>query len=166
MKRYLFIVISLLVVVSVHAQRGGGRGGRGMGGGGVSREMPSPSVVEFIVDFPEIPDFSPTQKGKVSPILIQEKKEVDKQVEKKLKSEEKLASDLSAKNQEKEKKNIADADKKIAEIKDKSNKKIQKELGAEQYRVFLEKRDEIQFTKAPQPQGRQGGAPGGAGRRP
>jgi len=160
MKRYLFIVVSLLVVINMHAQRGGGRG-RGMsGGGGFSQQAPPRPVDEFVIDFPEIPDLSPTQRGKISPILNQEKKEVDKQMEKKLKSEAKITTGLSAKDQEKEKKSIADVDKKIAEIKDKSNKKIQKELGAEQFRVFLDKREELQFTKAPQPQGRPGGGGG------
>ncbi|MDR3269567.1 MAG: hypothetical protein LBT83_10955 [Tannerella sp.] len=40
-------------------------------------------------------------------------------------------------------------DQKVKQQRDKSNKKIKKILSEEQYKVFMEKRDEFQFRKEP-----------------
>ncbi|MDR1516956.1 MAG: hypothetical protein LBS52_02460 [Dysgonamonadaceae bacterium] len=160
-------------------------GGRGMGGG--NRQGPPSGMgqrggqsrgnVEFRLDsFPEIRQITLEQRADIGIILAKEQKSIFKLFEKKreLMDKEPQTAEMSEKDRAKMQENLAKIDEKIAKRKEKSNKKIKKILSAEQYQIFLEKRNDFRFTPVPpegfNPQegdgefrGRQGGRPQGGG---
>lgn len=169
MKKLLVFAIAALAMVGLEAQPPQGGMGGGMGGGrpdgpprGEMRQRPSTSIEETLTleVFPEIPDLTLKQREKVGTIITKEMKDVSKQMRKKRElmfdKKEPLTEKELSKNKEKSEK----IDKKIAEIKEKSNKKIQKELTDEQYKVFIEKRNDFKFK-----QQRRGGPRMGGGER-
>lgn len=161
MKKVLFITCSVLLTVGIYAQPPGGMGGRGSGGqrGGPPRgEMPNrPASSEdklILEHFPEIPDLTLEQREKVGSILSKEREDIEKQFKKKRTIEKEITPDISDKDLKKKQQKLEKIDKKVQDIREKSNKKIKRELSEEQYRVFIEKREEFKFRRhRPQFQG-------------
>jgi hypothetical protein len=174
----VIIFLALIISANIYAQMpqgGGGRGGQGgFGGPGGGRRGGPPSegrgefnrfnadetpVLEF---FPEIPNLTLEQRMDVGNILIDEQKSIRKNESQKheLMKKERDATDWDEKKIEKNRKKIADIDKKNGTVIEKSNKKIKKKLSDEQYQAFLEKRNEFRFkSQQPprRPEGREGG---------
>ena len=153
MKRVFIIVSIILTVANLCAQPpGGGRGTPGgppPGGGG--REMgnrPNTSSEELVLEhFPEIPDLTLKQREKIGTVLVDERKDIQKQLEKKLEIEKNRKPDASEKDLEKQHEKIAKIDQKIQDIKSKADKKVKKLLSDEQYLVLIEKRGEFKFKQ-------------------
>ena len=169
MKKLLVFATAVLTIIRLDAQPPQGGMGGGMGGGrpdgpprGEMGQRPTTSIEETLTleVFPEIPDLSLKQRERVGSIITKEMKDVSKQMKKRhelmVEKKEPLTEKELTKNKEKSEK----IDKKIAEIKEKSNKKIKKELSEEQYKVFIEKRDDFKFKRQ-----RRGGSRMGDGER-
>jgi hypothetical protein len=154
-------LLLLLISASLSLSAQPPQGGRGMGGG--NRQGPPPAgmrqrgeagngVEELRLDsFPPIPDITLKQRADIGNILVKEQKEVFKLHQKKreLMEEERQSSVNSEKDREKRRKALAKIDAKIEKCIDKSNRKIRKILSDEQYRVFLEKRNDFRFRRSP-----------------
>jgi hypothetical protein len=155
MKKILMIAIGFLMTIGIYAQPpgggGGGSGGRGPGGpppGGGMQNRPSSSEDKLILEhFPEIPDLTLKQREKVGTVLSKEQKEIGKQMTKKHDIEKEINPDLSEKDMKKKMQKIEKIDKKIQDIRTKSNDKIKNELSEEQYQVFMEKRKDFRFRR-------------------
>ena len=104
----------------------------------------------ILVNFPDILYLSFQQRADIEAILTKEQEVTDKYIQKNRQLVEELKK-TSLRENEKSKiqKNIKKNDRKIKQKAGKSNKKIKKILIKEQYRVFIEKRDEFRFQKAP-----------------
>lgn len=150
MKKILLIISVVLITICTYAQPPGE--GRGPGGpppgNGMGHRPSSTNDNKLILEhFPEIPNLTLEQREKVGSILTSERKDTDKQMEKKREIEIKRNPDMSNKDLEKQHKEINKIDKKIQDIRGKSDKKIRKVLSDEQYLVFAEKRDEFKFKR-------------------
>jgi phenylalanyl-tRNA synthetase alpha subunit len=121
---------------------------------------------DFVIEhFPPIPDLSLKQRADVGAVLTKEQGKIDRQMQKKrqlVEKENKSSANKSEKAREKFQKKTNKIDQKINQLRDNSNKKIKKILSEEQYRVFMEKRDEFRFRKEPSMQ--FNGRPDGQGR--
>lgn len=136
----------MLISISMTAQPPQGGGSGGFQGGDRMRQssMRSSEKILVLANFPEIPEITLKQREKVGTILTKEKKDIDKQLAKKKKIEEK-SKDADEKDLLKNEKKTAEIDKKIEGIKEQSNIKIAKEFTKEQFDIFVEKRDEVRF---------------------
>jgi len=107
-------------------------------------------ITKIVLDhFPDIPNLTTDQKEEVGNVLVKEKEHIDKE----LKNKEKLKKEIAQLNSQDEDK-LKDAqtkvdkiDKKIADIRAKSNNKIQKTLSIDQYSAFLTKKEEVKFKE-------------------
>ncbi|MDR1859979.1 MAG: hypothetical protein LBR06_03565 [Bacteroidales bacterium] len=169
MRKFSIALLVVAMCADAYAQMpqggGGGFGGRGSGGfGSVERresvstsgsESSKPAKVESVVleNFPEIPALTAKQQKKVSNIMTSEQKDIRSLFNQKrelVKQEydaqesgaDKTDAEKTAKRQEK----IAEIDGKIQKRIADSNSKVEKQLSAEQYQVFLKKRDEFRFS--------------------
>jgi len=175
--RKIFILLTAAALgANVYAQGGfgggrfgGQRGGSPPGGGGnfnpdKIKETPA------LDSFPEIPNLTLEQRMDIGNILTDEYKAVRKLEAQKheLFGKERETAQPDQKAIEKNRKKLAQIDGKIQKRIDKSNKKIAKKLSAEQYRVFLEKRQDFRFGngRPPMTPGERGGAPNGREGRP
>jgi hypothetical protein len=150
MKKYVIFLFVIFSTIGMFAQPQGGR--RGAGGPPQGREMRQYSSVsenKVVLDhFPEIPGLTLEQREKVGSILASERKDIQSQIEKRRECEEKANHPgYSSKDKEKQWKQMEKIDKKIEDIKSKSDKKIKKILSEEQYLVFVKKRDEFKFKE-------------------
>jgi hypothetical protein len=175
MKNILVLLMTFALGTNVYSQGGFG-GGRGFGGPGGRGGPPSGARGEFnpqemddtpvLENFPEIPGITLEQRADVGKILGDEHKSVRKLESQKMKlfQKEREATDRDEKNFAKNRKKIAKIDEKIRKQIEKSNKKIAKKLTAEQYQIFLEKRQEFRFNSGRppmMPRGEKGGTPNG-----
>jgi hypothetical protein len=128
-----------------------------MGGG--NRQGPPPGMGQRgetrgeeklrLDSFPEIPAITLEQRAKIGLVLAKEQKDIVKQVQKKHELMEKDRQSPDSNEKDKMQKAIAKIDNKIQNRIEKSNKKIKKILSDEQYRVFLEKRNDFRFRRIP-----------------
>jgi hypothetical protein len=175
--RKIFILLTAAALgANVYAQGGfgGGRFG-GPGGGGQRGGSPPEGRGNFNPDkiketpaldsFPEIPNLTLEQRMDIGNILTDEHKAVRKLESQKheLFRKERETAEPDQTAMEKNRKKIAKIDGKIQKRIDKSNKKVAKKLSAEQYRVFLEKRQDFRFGngRPPMTPGERGGTPNG-----
>lgn len=146
MKKFLVTTFLILLAVNFHAQppQGGRGGGRpdGPPSGGMRQSFSEAETKPILEEFPSIPNLTLEQREKVGSILTKEQQDVAKQMDKKREIELNRIEDPTDKNIEKD---IQKIDAKIVAIKEKSNKKIKKDLSDEQYAVFLEKREMFKF---------------------
>jgi hypothetical protein len=160
MKKILFLTcltlcFSVFTPTNVYSQPGQGqRGGAGRSEMEPPRDTKNYGEPDNLVleHFPPIPGLSLEQRMDIGIILTKEQGEINKLMQEKRQLEEKekpSAANKSKKEQEAFQKKMNKIDQKIKQLKDKSNKKIKKILSEEQYRVFIEKRDEFQFRKEP-----------------
>jgi hypothetical protein len=118
--------------------------------------------------FPDIPGITLAQRADVGIVLAGEQKDIFKYAREKyrlMEQDRQSPAGRSAKEKEKTRKDVAAIDGKIRKRIDKSNKKIRKILSVEQYRVFLEKRNDFRFERV-SPPGFRPPANGGPGERP
>jgi len=154
MKRFLVIISVIFISMGIYAQPPGG-GERGRGGrppGDRMGQRPSFSNEDkpILEHFPEIPDLTLQQREKVGTILTNERKDINKQMEKRRDIDKKRNPKVTEKELDKQRKEIDKIDKKIQDIKSKSDKKIKKVLSDDQYLVFIEKREEFKFKQRQQ----------------
>jgi len=148
MKKYVIFLVVIFFTLGMFAQpQGGRRGGGGPPPGKEMRQYPGVSENKVVLDhFPEIPGITLEQREKVGTVLTNERKDIQSQLEKRRECEEKANHPgYSSKDKEKQWKKMEKIDKKIEDIKNKSDKKIKKILSEEQYLVFVKKRDEFKF---------------------
>lgn len=177
MKKFIFTLSLLLVVSGLYAQqpgRGPGGGMRPDGNGRPPGEMGrgnrnSDSKV-YIEELPEIPGLTLEQQLKLGKFVSAEHEQIGKQMDKKRALMEQSGDPdlLSQKQLEKQRKKMQRIDKKIAKIRTKYDKKIQKLLTDEQYLVYIERKEEIKFrpgsrneesSGGERPDGRMGESP-------
>lgn len=151
MKKILIIAIGILTTIGIYAQPPGGSGGRGPGGpppgGRMSNQSSSLQERLILEHFPEIPDLTLEQREKVGIVLSKEHKDIEKQLKKKHELKKDFTPETSEKALNKLKEKTEKIDKKIQDIRNKSNEKIRKDLSEEQYSVFLEKRENFKFGR-------------------
>lgn len=154
MKRMYFLaVIFLSVCLGSMAQppSGGGRPG-GMGGPGGRPPMRSEqgggnSGQFWVMKVPDIPGMTQDQRRKLVDALSKEEEDVSKLMDskKELDLKELRYAGLSQKDKEKQMKKIAKIDSKIDKTREKYDKKYRKILTEEQYRIFIEKKKDVEF---------------------
>ncbi|MDR3217807.1 MAG: hypothetical protein LBU22_02340 [Dysgonamonadaceae bacterium] len=158
MNKWHFILWLIFTSVCLHAQSPQ----RGIGMGGGNRQGPPPGMSqrneardgaeELRLDsFPPIPDITLEQRVDVGNILAKEQKDTFKLHQKKreLLEKDRQSPEKSEKDRKKMQKEMDKIDSKIEKRIEKSNKKIRKILSEEQYRVFLEKRNDFIFRRVP-----------------
>lgn len=153
--RKLFIVACVIILATTQAfaQPPSGRGGRGPGEGSPPGDRMGQRSSSFGEDkpilehFPEIPDLTLQQREKIGTILTDERKDINKQMDKKKSAERKKDSEIDENELQKQQKEFDKIDKKIQDIKSKSDKKIKKILSDQQYLAFVEKREEFKFKR-------------------
>ncbi|MFV0417738.1 MAG: hypothetical protein ACK5KT_03250 [Dysgonomonas sp.] len=152
MKKILLAAF-ILICTSMAAQPPmGGRGGRPPGGERGERphmQRPDGQEQEFmIMGLPEIPGLSLEQQEKLSKEITNERKDISKLMQKK--NEIKIDSEnlgISEKDRQKLAEKTAKVDEDIKKKEAKYDKKYRSILSEEQYKIFAEKKKEIQFTK-------------------
>ena len=130
--------------------RGMDRGGRpGMPPQGMDNrsEMRNGEGQLMLDSFPSIPDVTLEQRADIGMIMMNEHKDISKQMEKKRKEMKKFDTSSGTSDKEKIQKKIDKIDKKIEKRIEKSNEKIRKILSDEQYAIFIEKRKQIKFKR-------------------
>ena len=159
-----WIIIGLSVCMSVSAQGYGGRGGFGGGRGGygggsrgnrgnmgeMRRQSQSQDYGQVsITNFPEISGLTLKQKLDLSTAVTNEHKDILKLMDQKQELRVKMDHAANQKDREKDTKKMAKLDDKIQKVSQKTDKKIQSILTNEQYREFMEKKDQIKFGTIP-----------------
>ncbi|MDR2707103.1 MAG: hypothetical protein LBC02_15125 [Planctomycetaceae bacterium] len=150
----------LLISASMSLSAQPPQGGRGMGGG--NRQGPPPGRDQRgeagneaealrLDSFPPIPEITFEQRMNVGNILMKEQKDIVKWHQKKreLLEKDRQSPGRNEKDRAKTQKALAKIDTKIDKRIEKSNKKIRKILSEEQYRIFLEKRNDFRFRRVP-----------------
>lgn len=101
----------------------------------------------WIENLPEIPGLTLEQKLDLGNILSKQYQDVGKQMEKKMAILQVSGNpeQLSVKQSETQQKKLEKIDKKIEKITQKYDKKVRKLLTEEQYRVYLEKKQDARF---------------------
>lgn len=151
MKKIVLGILLGLFAVNMSAQppqgMGGGRPDGPPPGGRGGDQFNSRTEEKITLEvFPDIPNLTLKQREKVGSILTKEAKDIRSQMDKKRELDiESRNTDLSEKDIEKHHKKINKIDEKINDIRGKSDKKIRKELSAEQYSIFTKKRSEFKF---------------------
>jgi hypothetical protein len=153
-------LILCLVSASICLQAQPPQGNRRMGGG--ARQGPPPGTEQrgearggaeqFRLDsFPPIPGITLAQRVDIGTVLTKEQKDIVKHLRKKreLMENDRQSPGRSEKEKEKTQKDMAGIDGKIRKRIEKSNQKIRKILSEEQYRIFVEKRNDFRFTRVP-----------------
>lgn len=153
MKKIILIAVVVLTGMSAFAQStSGNRDGRQGPPPGVRQGQRPPQsqkgdpMLELMM---LIPDLTLSQGEKLTDILTNEKKDIDKQLKKRREADEKYRYAVTEKDIEKRNKEYQKIDKKIDSIKEKSNKKVKKALSDKQYAVFIQKREEFRFRGKP-----------------
>lgn len=151
MKHILLCVLLGLFTIGISAQSPQGMGGGGRPGGpppqhGGQHSIRTEDKIVLEV-FPEIPDLTLKQRERVGTILTKEMKDIHAQMDKKRVIEMTQNPYQSEKEIEKQRKKLDKIEKKINDIKDKSDKKIRKELTPQQYIIFSQKRSEFKFKR-------------------
>ena len=151
MKKFIIVLAMVFTGLGLSAQppQGGRGGGPGGGRPPMSQDDDFSERKIWLENFPEIPELTLQQREKVGSILTDEQKEINKQFDKKRSLQEgnKEHADLSEKEKEKIHKEMLKIDEKISTTKIKSDNKVKKILSDNQYKVYLEKRNEFRFKR-------------------
>ena len=161
---YIWMIAVLSVCVSVSAQgfggRGGGFGGRGGYGGGNRgnregmRNNQSQSLSKdysqiCITDFPEITGMTLKQNLDLSTVVTDEQRNILKLTDQKQELQVKIDHANNQKDVDKNTKKMAQLDEKIQQVSQKADTKIRAILTNDQYKEFIEKKDQIKFGVLP-----------------
>ena len=158
---FIWMIASLCVCMNLSAQGrggGGGRGGAGGGGGnlrgGPGGPPPTATVSRDyeqvqIADFPEISGLDVDKKLKLFSIIKNERKNILKLTDQKQELQILNERSTKPKDIEKNNKNIAKLDEKINKENLNTDKKIKSTLTNDQYKAFVEKKDQIKFNDPP-----------------
>ena len=157
---FVWMIAGLCVCTSLSAQRGGGRGGAGGGGGnrdfggggmGQSQTISRDYDQVQIADFPEIEGLNVNQKLKLFSLVKDEHKNILRLTDEKQALQRSVDRATKQKDIDKGTKDMAKLDTKIQKVSQDSDKKIKSTLDNNQYREFVEKKDQIKFTDPPMP---------------
>ncbi|PXV58900.1 Spy/CpxP family protein refolding chaperone [Dysgonomonas alginatilytica] len=170
MKKIFLAIATIAVCLNLSAQppMGGGRPGGGGGRpprGEYSQRSEGSSQIG-ITKLPEIEGLTDQQREKLVKALTDERMSVMKLNRQKHQLQREVDSIPNSKNAEKNIKNINKIDIKIQEEQAKYNKKIRSILSVEQYAIFNEKRNEIEFSRPERRSRPDGERRGGRGNRP
>lgn len=169
MKKILLVIATIAVCFNLSAQPPMGGGRPGGGGrpprGESSQRSESSSQVIGITKLPEIEGLTDQQREKLVKALTDERKSVMKLTRQKHQLQMVIDSIPDSKDTEKNIKNINKIDIKIQEEQAKYNKKIRSILSVEQYAIFNEKRDEVEFSRPERRSRPDGERRGGRGNR-
>ncbi|MCL2651794.1 MAG: hypothetical protein FWD60_12345 [Candidatus Azobacteroides sp.] len=165
---FIWMIAGLSVCMSVSAQGYGGRGGfggggrGGYGGGGYrgnrggnpgmrsqSQSLSKDYSQLCITDFPEITGLTLKQNLDLSTIITDEHRNLLKLSDQKQDLQVKIDHANSQKDIDKNTKKMANLNEKIRQVSIKADKKIQTILTNDQYKEFLEKKDQIKFGMLP-----------------
>jgi len=159
---FIWMIAGLCVCMNLSAQRGGGGGGRGGAGGrgggnfggGPGGPPPTATVSRDyeqvqIADFPEISGMDVDKKLKLFSIVKTERKNILKLMDQKQELQILNERSNKPKDIEKNNKNIAKLDEKIKKENLNTDKKIKSTLTNDQYKAFVEKKDQIKFNDPP-----------------
>jgi len=163
---YIWMIAGLCVCMSVSAQGYGGRGGFGGGRGGYgggyrgnregnsgmrsqSQSLSRDYSQLSITDFPEITGMTLKQNLDLSTVVTDEQRNILKLTDQKQELQVKIDHANSQKDIDKNTKKMANLDEKIRQVSIKADKKIQTILTNDQYKEFLEKKDQIKFGMLP-----------------
>ena len=157
---FIWIIASLCVCINLSAQ-GGRRGGSGGGGGNrdfggtprVERSQSPAMSRDYdqiqISEFPEITGLEVDKKLKLFSIVKEEHKNILKLMDQK--QELQAINNRTDKQKEIDRnlKNISKLDEKITKESQNADKKIKAVLTNDQYKEFVEKKDQIKFNDPP-----------------
>jgi len=164
---FIWMIAWLSVCLSVSAQGYGGRGGfgggrGGYGGGGYRGNRGGNSGMRSqtqslskdysqlsITDFPEITGLTLKQNLDLSTIVTDEQRNLLKLSDQKQELQVKIDHDSSQKSAKKNAKDMAKLDDKIQKVSQKADTKIRAILTNDQYKEFMEKKDQIKFGMLP-----------------
>ncbi|MDH6354446.1 Spy/CpxP family protein refolding chaperone [Dysgonomonas sp. PH5-45] len=154
MKNIVTVVTLGAIGLSLSAQQppmGGDFGRRGAGNGRPPMERMQSDVDEnfAITHMPDIPDLTLSQREKLGKALSEEHKKIMELMGQKrdLIPLPAHGEEPDQKETEKLRKKIDKIDSKIEKTKEKADKKYKKILSAEQYSVFLEQKEKIEFRR-------------------
>jgi Spy/CpxP family protein refolding chaperone len=105
--------------------------------------------------FPPIPEITLEQRIDIGNILTKEQEDIFKlhRTARESMEPDRPSPDASEADREKAQKKREEMDAKINQRIEKSNRKVQKILSPEQYRVFIEKRNDFRFKRTPPARG-------------
>ena len=162
---FICLMIGLCACMNMSAQGFGGRGGFGGGRGGYgggrgnrgnhdemrnqSQSLSKDYSQICITDFPEITGLTLKQNLDLSDIVTAEQRDILKLSDQKEELQVKIDHAENQKDIDKDKKKMAKLDSKIQQVSTKADKKIQAILTNDQYKEFLEKKDQIKFGVLP-----------------
>ena len=164
---YIWMIAGLCVCISASAQGYGGRGGYGGGRGGYggggyrgnrgdnsgmrsqSQSLSKDYSQLSITDFPEITGMTLKQNLDLSTVVTDEQRNILKLTDQKQELQVKIDHAKNQKDVDNNTKKIASLDEKIRQVSIKADKKIQTILTNDQYKEFLEKKDQIKFGMLP-----------------
>jgi len=162
---FIWMVAGLSVCMNITAQGGGRRGGgapnrdfggnQGAGNQGGARNQAQTISRDYdqvqIADFPEIAGLNVDQKLKLFSIVKDEHKNILMLTDQKRVLQGNINRTDSTKQKEidKYKKSMAKLDDKIKDVSLKADKKIKSLLPEEQYKAFMEKKEQIKFEDPP-----------------
>ena len=164
---FIWMIVGFCLCLDLSAQGYGGRGGfgggrGGYGGGGYrgnrgnmggmrnqSQSLSKDYSQICITDFPEITGLTLKQNLDLSNIVTAEQRDILKLSDQKEDLQVKIDHAENQKNVDKNTKKMAKLDDKLQQVSQKADKKIQTILTNDQYKEFLEKKDQIKFGTLP-----------------
>jgi len=159
---FIWMIAGLCVCMNLTAQGGGRRGGGAGGGnrdfgGGSGGAGPQSQTMGRdydqvqIADFPEIAGLDVTKKLKLFSIVKDEHKNILKLTDQKQGLQEVNNRSDNQKDIDKNLKEISKLDDKLKKESQNADKKIRSALSNDQYKEFIEKKDQIKFNDPPPP---------------
>ena len=163
---FIWMIAGLSVCLSISAQGYGGRGGFGGGRGGYGgggyrgnrgnsgmRNQTQSLSKDYsqlsITNFPEITGLTLKQNLDLSTTVTDEQRNILKLTDQKQELQVKIDHANNQKDIDKNKKKMAKLDDKLQQVSQKADKKIRAILTNEQYKEFMEKKDQIKFGTLP-----------------
>lgn len=153
MKKIALTILSIFICSNlVFAQMPMGGGARPQGRLGGKRPpmhnngMRAGDQNDMLMNIPDIPDLKLEQREKLSKAISDERKEVSKLMDEKVELQRKSGNPgMAEKERQKLMEKISKTEDKIKKKEEKYDKKYRSILSQEQYRIFTEKKKEIEF---------------------